>query len=497
MGEISRLKETATQKSDENSLLDRISKLESERYKKEGSYKKIEKEKETLIKRLQEMENLKKEYENVNQKVEETSFMRQESLNREVNFLKQELANLKKEKTELDEDNKRLVENMAKSEIEFTRREKEKVDENEQLNNRQKSLEDMIDEYKLKVKQVEGELLERRNELNKLKSKGNSYHKNYNMMNQLYKTNEAKVRSLESEVRKLKADLNKREVKMGRAKEAMETLAGELRRKGLKRRGFTELLGSVCELIDLDEVFDEELSIDTEEEMKWNVNQNLREAHKDLDEKSIMGMEEEFEKEINGFNTLDSDVFNNMEYNEGNQVPNYKWYGESKEPEQIDIFKRNEDSQLTETRSHTETRKTDQTKEEYRSQLEEEIEGNVMKRMRPSRSFHKQKRASKESGAKTGQSDDTVTGTHRKSSVGISVNTDITEMQKSRLYGKCRQLDSEIFEVVEKEQIEMRLKMFKKFDDFIVWLLDYTEEKIRKVKSEYKALLSEKSNFLF
>ena len=341
---------------------------------------------------------------------------------------------------------------------------------------------------------MESDLLERKNELNKLKSKGNSYHKNYNMMNQLYKTNEAKVRSLESEIRKLKGDMTKKEINLRKTTDAMEMLAGELRRKGLKRRGLTELLGSICEMIDLDEVYDEELSIDTEEEIKWGVNENLRSVNEELDEKSILGMEEEFEKTMQGFNTLDSDIFNNKEYNDGDQVPNYQYFEDQTDRKEIkdDIFKRNYDSHLTENKSRklSDMKDAEKSREEYRSQLEEEIEGNLLKRMRPSRSFLENKKS------KDDQSDDTMIGRRGRSSLAISSNTEMTEGQKSRIYGKCRLLDSELFEIVEKEQMEMRVKMFRKVDDFVIWLMEYMEEKIRKVKSEYKALLSEKSRFM-
>jgi hypothetical protein len=270
-------------------------------------------------------------------------------------------------------------------------------------------------------------------------------------------------------------------------------LAGELRRKGLKRRGLTELLGSICEMIDLEEVYDEELSIDTEEEMKWGVNDNLRSVNDEFDEKSILGMEEEFEKEMKNFNTLDSDVFHNKEYNEGEEIPMYLYQEDNERKEsKDDIFKRNYDSHLTENKSRkvSDMKEADKSREEYRSQLEEEIEGNLLKRMRPSRSFMENRKI------KDDQSDDTMTGKRGRSSIRISSNTEMSENQKSKIYGKCRQLDSEIFEVVEKEQMEMRVKMFRKVDDFVIWLMEYMEEKIRKVKSEYKALLSEKSKWI-
>ena len=482
LNEVSKMKDSGPTNREENSLLERISRLEIERGEKADKFEKIKEDHKNLQLRLQGMEKLKKEYENVNQKVEETSMIRQESLNREVTVLKRELDMLKNQNQRVEKENQRLVENMAKSEIDFTRAEKERKDEKEKLESQQKGMEDMVSEYQIKVKQVETELLERRNELNKLKSKGNSYHKNYNMMKQLYKTNEAKVRSLEGEIRKLKGDMTKKQVKIGKAIEAMETLAGELRRKGTKRRGISELLGSVCELIDLDDIYDEELSIDTEEEMKWGVNENLRGVQQEFDEKSIIGMEEEFEKDLQGFNTLDSDVFHNKEYSEGPKIEGYHF----KEDSGDGIFKRNEDSQLTEAKSRklSEMRETEKSRQEYRSQLEEEIQDNVLKRMRPSRSFHEKGEAS---GRKERPSEDKG----RKSST--SGNKEAYEEFKSKIYGKCRGLDSEIFEVVEKEQIEMRLKMFRTISDFVGWLMDYLEEKVRKMKGEYNVLFSEKS----
>lgn len=493
LSELVKARQDRNDNPNEDSLLERITMLEKQRDSKRAKFEQVEEERDQLKKRVNEMEKLKKEIENVGQKVEENNFKRTESLNRELKRLKQELRLATGEKKHIEQENQRLVETLAKSEINFTQTEKELRDEREKLNAKQKGLEDLVSEYQLKVKQVESELLERRNELNKLKSKGNSYHKNYNMMSQLYKTNEAKVRSMESEIRKLKGDLTKRKVEAGRAKEAMETLAGELRRKGLKKRGLTELLGSICELIDLEEVYDEHLSIDTEEEMRWEVDKNLKDAHEEFDEKSILGKEDEFEEQLQAFNTLDSDVFANKEYNEGNQVPDYAWFQDSAQPPaEDDIFKRNRDSDLTETRSRklSEIKDADKSREEYRSQLEEQIEGNVLKRMRPSRSFHE--RRPKESPAKEGQSEDTVGGTRGRSSIGLSGRSELTEVQKSRIYGKCRELDSELFEVVEKEQIEMRVKMFRKVDDFVLWLMEYLEEKLRKVRGEFKALLSEK-----
>ena len=151
LSELERIKERS-KGTNEKSLLDRISKLEIERDEKNRKFTQIQEDKKNLTKRLEGMEELKKEYDYVNHKVEETNMLNQENLQREVKRLNQELDFIKNEKTQIDQENIRLAETLAKSEIEYTRAEKERRDEKEKLNQKQQSLEDMVNEYELKIK---------------------------------------------------------------------------------------------------------------------------------------------------------------------------------------------------------------------------------------------------------------------------------------------------------------------------------------------------------
>lgn len=318
-------------------------------------------------------------------------------------------------------------------------------------------------------------------------------------MKQLFKANEAKMRSLESEVKKFRTQNEKDKKTIYKAQDALETMAEELKMKGFLRKQMRELLGSLVEVINIDEIYDDELSINTEEDFKSDINQNIRDINKEFQDNQIELDELEQTQLQMDLDNMSSSAFNdsNQFYNDSHTEINTSNNNNNTiikiENQDVnvsaekDIFVRNSNSDISQTKS---TRSKNLNKDDYRSQMEIEIENKIQSRINKSSTPKKTKNSAI-------KKSDVVNSSRQIIQPDVSTvlqgeNTLMEEI-KYQLTERCLALNLEHFEQLEIDHILMKIKMIKKVSNLFVWLFEFFENKITQIKGNWKKELTEKS----
>jgi hypothetical protein len=282
----------------------------------------------------------------------------------------------------------------------------------------------------------------------------------------MLKTNEVRIRSVEKEnqtnkkkmanLKKINQDLEK----------GIVALINETVIRGAKKQEIKELVSNVSQYVDLDEVFNDHCSIDTEEELRISLNESLKALQKQLNggnEKHKFKLEEE--------HSLDS-----LSSQNSPTVVNSKPYKRTLSP----MEKERENSQ-------------------FKLRLEEEIEENIKTRSRKMRELKGTMTVKRTSNGSKQKPSDKKNMRNCKSDLEKSTNAGgkVSIEEKDQLFLKCKILNPDIFETYEKNKIEMRIRTMKSLNDFILWLWEYFEEKCERITSKIKTIETEKSNKIF
>ena len=438
---------------------------------------------------------IKEENELFKNKILKINSTETKNINYELEKIREELEEKKKEIQDLQIDKKKILENLGKSEIKKDKTRKEESTELNIVNQQKEQLEELISGYQEKVIQVEAELIDQKNEVNKMKSKGNSYDKNYLMMKQMYKTNEVTVKSMDREIKKLKIDLEKGQQKSERMINNVNVLAQELKKRGMKKKHLEECLFGSTEFFNLYEIFGGGMSEDSEMEIDSLVDLEI----KKMNTQNFTFNEEqrlEFENQIKKIEEFDSGVFDSER-----MLPSPIL--QKKDTMEVDVleltfrkeilsqglFARNEDSEL-EIASHPEKAISDKSsKKNFKSATVNRINQQIRRRSRKinlSRSVFS-------SQFNENVNEETGDMTSGKFDFDADRPENDEQILKYKLLEKCRKLDPEIFQQWEREHLEMQINIMNKLEPFLIWYIDYSQEKLRKFKRSAQTALNEKS----
>ena len=183
--------------------------------------------------------------------------------------------------------------------------------------------------------------------MNKLKHKKSSFNKEEKMIRQMLKTNEVRIRSIEKENKNLRRKMETFKEKNQTLEKGIEILINEIIIRGAKKQEIKVLISNVSQYVDLDEIFIDNNSIDTEEELGISFNDSLLKL-KDNQE----NFNKKNKKNLNNLNLTDS--LDSLSTVNNPTVVNSKPYKRTLSP----IEKERENSQ-------------------FKLRLEEEIEENI------------------------------------------------------------------------------------------------------------------------
>ena len=493
---------------DETELLNRISKLEIEKDNTETKFLSIRMQKEDLEQRLKGINVIREESEKNQNLFKKEENKQLKKAKEELDKVKEELEEWKKESERRERERERILEDITQREILLAKDMDRSQKENQAFKKKNEEQSELIGTYQEKVKQMDSIIIEKKNEINKIKSKGNHSHKNYKSMQAIFKTNEVKIRSLENEVKKVSARFTQNEEKVIKSQNALKSLTTNLKFKGVSKMEISAILGEAVVLVDLDDVFEEELSLDTEDEMAANINQNLKDLDKEFEGRDIQltsKQKKEYEDEISHLEEMNSSIFEagltdsghesefklNTAMNAGidqsslRRVDSDKDDDDNNKNEQSknEMFLRNGDSDFEDS---SEDSKEEKSLLQYKSDMEKKIEDQINGRSKSPSIRGNPKRLSQ-------FTDKNEAEKSRKPAEALELSGTL----RSKLFDKIRRLDPDVFKQIEKEHIEMKIKMMRTTEDLTLWMMQYFEEKVRKTASVTSVLASEKSKFIW
>lgn len=125
------------------------------------------------------------------------------------------------------------------------------------------------------VKLLDMQLVDKQSEINKLSHNKNSFGKDERMMKQMLKANEVRIRSVEKENSNLKKKLDTIKTEKNESLQALKELVKEIQIRGGKKSKVKSLLGDAGKFVEIDSLFREEASMDTEEELGFALSDKI------------------------------------------------------------------------------------------------------------------------------------------------------------------------------------------------------------------------------
>lgn len=324
-------------------------------------------------------------------------------------------------------------------------------------------LEKYTEEYQREIKRLELELLDLQSEMNRLKHTRKNFGRDEKMMKQMLKTNEVRIRSIEKENLTLKKKLARESEASNKLEKALRAVVGETVIRGAKKHEVRELVASVSQFVDLEELFEDQNSLDTEEELRVSLNESLKQLQDKLDAQRAQRSKRRASQVSASQDSLSLE--------NSPTVVNAKAYKRRLSP--IEKEKKNS---------------------KFKLKLEEEIEENIKARSRRLRETRGTMTVKKRSSGSGNLASDVKKQRNCKSDLEASSELGGRSLveEKDQLFLKCKILNPEIFETYEKNKIEMRVRTMKSAGDFALWLWEYFEEKCERLSAKAKALTTEK-----
>jgi ElaB/YqjD/DUF883 family membrane-anchored ribosome-binding protein len=332
-----------------------------------------------------------------------------------------------------------------------------------------------VEEYQREIKNLELEMLDLQSEMNRIKHMKSNFSKDEKMIKQMLKTNEVQIRSMEKENSTLKRKFGILKKSNEKLEKGIKLLVNETMIRGAKKQDIKELVDDVSQIVDLDELFEDNGSVDTEEELRISIDESLKEYQEQLQtlrEKRAGKPTEGVKKTLVDCDQI-SNSLDSLSSQNNPTVVNSKPYKRALSP----IEKERENSQ-------------------FKLRLESEIEENIKSRSRRNRDVKGTMTVKKKSNT-SGQRKSDKNKRNCKSDLESSSNLggDIPIESKDQLFLKCKIMNPEIFETYEKNKIEMRIRTMKGFSDFIMWLWEYFEEKCERLTTKIREIQTEKSKY--
>lgn len=341
-----------------------------------------------------------------------------------------------------------------------------------------KWIERSVEEYQRELKNLELEMLDLQSEMNRLKHVKKNLNKDEKMIKQMLKTNEVQIRSLEKENGILKKKISNMKQSNQKLEKSLKLLINETVIRGAKKQEIKELVEDVSQIVDLDDLFEDNASVDTEEELKISMGESLKEYQNQL--QTLREKREPEQTNIKQKNELKCDQVSNSLDSLSSQnnptVVNSKPYKRTLSP----IDKERENSQ-------------------FKLKLEEEIELNIKsrsRRMRDQRGTMTVKKVSNNSGQRNSDNkkERNCRSDLEKSS---TLHGEISIETRDQFFLKCKIMNPEIFETYEKNKIEMRIRTMKSIGDFVMWLWEYFEDKCERITTKSRQIITEKSRWMW
>lgn len=480
--------------SSETFLLDRISRLELEKEEDKELIQQIYDENTRLEGKVKDLDEVNKQAETINEKIHEEENQKIEELNYRIEQLERDLEQEKKNSETLGSTNDELFERLRVDELANEKEKSALKEEKGRLSKENQSLNEMVEEYKLKVSQVEADLVENKSQLNKIKKKGNDYHKNYNLMKQMYKTNETRVRSLEKDVKKFENAMKLKKEKYEQVIEGMTSLVSEMRKMGRKKKEIIEMLGDTSEEINIEDIYEFEIPVDTMMDRDYGINTNLRQINAEFDKKGFVFDENqlaEYEEELNGMTSLNSSIFENTE---GIHTPmRGSIVLDSVEPMSIFAKKRvSHEEEVVDKISKFGVIEQEDFKDKMKREIEQKIKSKMSVIL-----DQKSRRSNEVKPLENSGNSDAGVSQNNDSLVSSEVFEKLLGEAKRKIKERCMQLDENIFNKTEIDFIITRTEKLNNIADFVIWFLDYSGEKLKKCDGDFKAMASEKSKSFF
>jgi DNA repair exonuclease SbcCD ATPase subunit len=353
---------------------------------------------------------------------------------------------------------------------------------NDKLTKMQENIDQLERDLKLEVEkncQLNETLKKKTTELNDLKLKENSFHKKYNIMKQMFNSNDAHIKSLNKELATFKEN---------NAKYTSTIHQFILEMKHLKKSK-EEISSFVAELpdkINIDDIFE-----DNQEELSIYLSNidNGNNAPGQTPEKGTFSF---FKKNLTEIkeNQLGSEVFDNMNdfvspigyeksLNNLKAVEDeYNMFSlQENRTENKHIFQRNADSGLFQTQ-------TDDKEHSIRNfdfqQLQRNIDSEINSKIRSAKFIQSQHHKSE--------------SLKRRNDSILTETLEMSETVKNKIRQKMFDIKPGFLDQLDREHIELKLNILHRMENFTIWLFDFFENKFRTQQMKMKELSQEKSN---
>lgn len=537
----------------EMELLERISKLELDNNRKTEIIENHNMERARLKREMKSLQNRQEEESTQKKEIFRVENQEITLLSRKLENSREELDREKRKLANLKSENLRLASDLARVESELARFKENKEGKIEELKERESRLTERVKDYETKIKRVETEGLELKNEMNKLKSRRTVYHKDYNMLQQMLKTKEVQVRSLSKEIAQIRKSVASEKKKTTSVQQAAEGLIDELRQVGVKRTRIAELMESAIDLFDLDELFDDDLSGDSlddlalDSEMKLGIRNagKMDQAKFESELRKLDMMDsKEFGKESgalgaigessafqgfrgkgtgsgiieessfvyrNSIGGIDTKSRNTLQTDDPTDLENYNNYStrrQTGESQKQHFFKKKNNSGSL--------RHCEKNRDEYKSQIEMELEEKIKKKTRSKRFLAKKEERRESENFSTNEPGRVSQNFKERSKSGGNVTenenqkesffksrsgtTDFKEslQQMKNIFLKLSEsLQPDIYQDSEKKLFFSKISKAKNSKDLFSKVFHFLDRKVEKLFGDKLLLLSDQSFFFF
>ena len=476
----------------EEILLEKISELEMIKEKVSKKLEILTDENCELKKRNESLNELKNEFEKKCEMIREKEKGEFDDLKFELNKTKEDLKESQKMMNALKKENESVYKNLEEMEISQSRLNLESTQELEKTNLKNSQLEEMLALEKVSKKNVESSLKEKNEEANLLKIKINELHKNYNLLQQLNKSNESNIRSLESDVKSLSTDLQKRNESFNKMKNGFEIVAVEVRSTNPNKEKIFETIDQFFDIQEMSPICEDNLSVDSDVEEQLEINKSLEELENEFDSKQVQFDKQEIasmEIELNEISNMDSGDFEKI-IQQSKTMNNSRELNDfliSKPKSKVisginELFDGEQISVQMKKKNPVNTLK-------FKNEIKEKINKKIQ-----SKSNKAEKKFSFNSNEEISMFSLASIKNQHKLQAPIAFQIEDT---KTKIFEVINNLNCECLEEYEKKFIKNTWNSVDTVSDFTIFIINFLSEKFKKTVSKMKKLNSEKSKELF
>lgn len=472
-------------KENEEFLLNKISGLETEKNQKEENLKKIELENSQLKSRVQSLNELKIEFETKSAEIADRQSAKFESLSQENSNLKARLAETQKENEDLKLENESAYNSLQKMEQEKSQQNLENSQEFEKSSLKNSQLEKMLTKQKALTKQIESGLDRKSEEVKRLVSRMNEYHKKYNLVAQLNKSSESNIRALKNENRELTEKLETLNGSFRKMEEGFRKVAIELKSEDQNAEIIEGTIREFFDIREIDLICNENLSVDSMIDEELEINRSLEEV-----EEEFRGKEEIFDTHKIRSMEIELNELSNLDCSEMDKLVQFS--------RTLNNSGNAQEKEITSSRTHKILNMDEVfgkepklglpllNKREIQSQIEEKIESNIQRRsLKKGKSFR--------------------FGLDEKMFNSGKTEFKVEEIESGKLLQELKivakerigKICEEVLGENEKNEVSSELEMSENVRDFVIWTFKLFEEKLKNRKSQLNALESEKKSVEF